>query len=581
MKYFEMVFIRQKSKHPEGEGEIEILAEGKTKKEAVESAKEALADYDPENHEFYRVPVAKEITEEEYNAEDDEESEEEGNPEDNDTFYDDLDGEPEETTTSAAEQMREPEIEVLLFDEVPDIPVMIKVTSTWNEHKFNHTFIVKVVTEGNAYVDHSKAEGYTNFAACCNDAFEMVDDILVQNKSAHPKSIQQLDELLKVFGASDDAGFVGRHRSPIDFGLNKIAQAEKCVIELSSGEVIEKLSVDKDTEEKFKGLDDDFSFSDDDDEMNFDEPEGDAHLQVDIEEVIAESEPVALTVADVNAMIEELEPDGSFTLYDLPNDVYHGANGYSKSSLDIIAKDAGLLEWAKNAPEDEEKKATLDFGTAVHSCILEPDLYESDYAVMEKVNGATKEGKAYKAKFLADREQDGLEVLTAEEDKKIRLMSGSLKAHPKAAQLLKNGAAEVSIFWRDPETGIVFKIRCDWLTKLGDTPFIFDVKTCDNPELFEKSVAEYRYHVQDAFYSWVFESAMKVAPIFSFGVVGKHINCGKYPVRLLLLDPKDKLEGAAKCEEAIETLVECINTDRWGGFEIITRPAWAKKNDIT
>lgn len=609
MKYFDMKFIRQSSKHPDGEGEFSILIEGKTKKAAIDSAKQWLKDeHDPENHAFYRVPVATEITEEEYNAEEEaeeeetgeEEAAESGNPEDNETLYQEFDVVEDETpeqrsAREAAEkataegkkaELRKPEFEYLLFVPVPSLPILITIRSVVADDKFQHTATVKVVADGNGYIDQLPST-YENFQACVDEALDLVDDMLMEARNAHSLLEADIKTALEFMGDDTD-GFIGRHRRTHDFAMQAIDKVEKCVITLSDGEVITALMDETGIEDVFMDDDEDMAFSDDDDDFNTDEfnesdplQEGDAHLQVDLEEAIADQKLSEITVEKLNAMIAALGPDESFTLYNLDNDVYHKADGYSNSSLGIIAKDAGLLEWAKNAPRDTEKEKELNVGTAVHACVLEPDLYKMNYVVRMKINKATKEGKLYHSKFDSAREIDGLEELTEDEAKKFSLMAGSLRAHPKAAQLLSSGNAEVSLFWHDPDTGIVFKIRMDWLTKIGMNPVIFDVKTIDKPDQFEKSVEEFGYHRQDAFYSKVFYGAHKVAPVFCFGVMGKHINCGKYPVRMCLLDDSDKIEGLAKANAAIDILVECLKTDRWGGFELVTRPQWAKKNDIT
>ena len=161
------------------------------------------------------------------------------------------------------------------------------------------------------------------------------------------------------------------------------------------------------------------------------------------------------------------------------------------------------------------------------------------------------------------------------------MMKQSVFAHPTAEKLLASGIAEQSIFYKWSETNILFKIRPDWITNLNGVLFIVDLKSTEKTDDFDKSVSDYGYYLQDAFYSLIYERALKELPNFVFIVGGKHINCGRYPVRAVVLDSDDKSEGMARVLANIETLSECLETDQWGGFETITRPHWAKKNDIT
>ena len=61
--------------------------------------------------------------------------------------------------------------------------------------------------------------------------------------------------------------------------------------------------------------------------------------------------------------------------YDLSNRDYHRDDSISKSGLDLIDENPSQLIWSKNAPRDVEKEKPLDFGTAVHTLLLEPEKF--------------------------------------------------------------------------------------------------------------------------------------------------------------------------------------------------------------
>ncbi|EPW7384769.1 PD-(D/E)XK nuclease-like domain-containing protein [Vibrio cholerae] len=291
---------------------------------------------------------------------------------------------------------------------------------------------------------------------------------------------------------------------------------------------------------------------------------------------------------DLNEKIDALALGESLVIDDLSNNLYHASKGYSKSSLDIIEQDPSLLEWQKNCPVDEEKLDSLDVGSAHHTLIIEPHKFDLEYAVEppvlnEKGEPTTKANSFWKKTFSEFLEQNkGKTIITHDEYRYLILMKGSVFAHPRAKILFTHptGKAETSIYWRDPETGIVFKIRTDWTCQINGIHFIVDVKSTPDADDFEKSVGEYRYHVQDAFYTWVYTNVFGVEPVFAFCPTSKKVNCGRYKTRLVVLHESDKAEGKAQFQKNIRTLTGCIETGNWGGFEEITRPNYQKKNDL-
>lgn len=260
----------------------------------------------------------------------------------------------------------------------------------------------------------------------------------------------------------------------------------------------------------------------------------------------------------------------------LANDQYHLGPGVSKSQLDLIRKAPSLLQWSKAAPEDEEKKASLNIGDAVHALLLEPDRFRAEYAIGPKdAPRNTKAGKERWAKFEAGL-REGQTVLTADEGHKIELIYGSVMAHPHARWIIEaKGDAEASIYWRDPETGLLCRCRPDKLIR--DHGWIVDLKTTADMSKFSRSVWDYRYHVQDAFYSEGYKQHFGEQPAgFLFLVVSTSIECGKYPVRLFCLDIEAKQRGHEEMREDLATLAECEATGTFPAIETLSLPHWVR-----
>ncbi|ELM7533720.1 PD-(D/E)XK nuclease-like domain-containing protein, partial [Salmonella enterica] len=186
--------------------------------------------------------------------------------------------------------------------------------------------------------------------------------------------------------------------------------------------------------------------------------------------------------------------------YDIPNEAYHAGPGVSKSQLDDIADTPAIYLWRKNAPVDTEKTKSLDTGTAFHCRVLEPEEFSKRFIIAPEFNRRTSAGKEEEKTFLEECARPGRTVLTAEEGRKIELMYQSVMALPLGQWLVESaGYAESSVYWEDPETGILCRCRPDKI--IPEFHWIMDVKTTADIQRFRTAYYDYRYHVQDAFYS--------------------------------------------------------------------------------
>ncbi|EPR6779116.1 exodeoxyribonuclease VIII, partial [Salmonella enterica subsp. enterica serovar Cerro] len=211
--------------------------------------------------------------------------------------------------------------------------------------------------------------------------------------------------------------------------------------------------------------------------------------------------------------------------YDIPNEAYHAGPGVSKSQLDDIADTPAIYLWRKNAPVDTEKTKTLDTGTAFHCRILEPEEFSKRFIIAPEFNRRTSAGKEEEKTFLEECARTGRTVLTAEEGRKIELMYQSVMALPLGQWLVESaGYAESSVYWEDPETGILCRCRPDKI--IPEFHWIMDVKTTADIQRFRTAYYDYRYHVQDAFYSDGYRAQFGEIPTFVFLVASTTAECG-------------------------------------------------------
>ncbi len=180
---------------------------------------------------------------------------------------------------------------------------------------------------------------------------------------------------------------------------------------------------------------------------------------------------------------------------DVPNEEYHASKGISKSGLDLINRSPAHFKYA---PSFKTTQA-MRMGTAIHTAVLEPARFEAEYMLLDNVTDKRK------SEYKEAVKQFGYEnVLTTTEADKVKGMQEAINANADAFSLLDmTGNAEVSIYAIEPETGVQVKCRFDYLRT--DDIAVDLKKTQDaRADKFSKSIADYRYHVQAAFYSDVY-----------------------------------------------------------------------------
>ena len=266
-------------------------------------------------------------------------------------------------------------------------------------------------------------------------------------------------------------------------------------------------------------------------------------------------------------------------LVDQTNDQYHSGPGISKSHLDAIASGSPLHYWHKYINpyrKPHAPTAEMIMGSAVHTAVLEPDLFTSEVIESPGFDRRTKNGKAGYEEFYA--QHAGKIVLEPADFLTCLRIRDAVHRHPVAAGLLRGGKAEQSFYAYDQDTGELIKCRTDYIHDSGE--MIVDVKTTKDasPEGFGKSVANMRYTVQTAWYNRVLDAAFGEHPgNWVFLAVEKE---PPYAIGLYFTE-RDHVERAAiAAQRDFEKIVSCRRAGHWPdwGWEPrpIALPGWSK-----
>lgn len=196
----------------------------------------------------------------------------------------------------------------------------------------------------------------------------------------------------------------------------------------------------------------------------------------------------------------------------MTNAEYHARGEISKSDLDLLAKSPLLLKMKKDGLYKSEATPSQILGSATHKLVLEPNDFNSEFAIEPKCDRRTKDGKAEYEAFI--NENQGKTILKAEIYEIAKQISDSVLQMKATAKFLKNGKAEQSYF--SEINGVKVKCRPDFYNEnLG---LIIDLKTTSDasPQGFSKSIANFNYHIQNAFYSDILQSLGKKVNKFLF-----------------------------------------------------------------
>jgi hypothetical protein len=276
--------------------------------------------------------------------------------------------------------------------------------------------------------------------------------------------------------------------------------------------------------------------------------------------------------------------------YSLTNEEYHSdTSRISKSGLDCIEKSPlhyhyRYLDPLRKADREKEWQKT---GSAVGMAIAEPEVFEQTYAmvddaeIIKEIGGARPTSTKKYAEWMEGRvkELEGKKILTPAEYTEFIAMRDAAHKNKAVKFLLKQGQAERSFYFTDPVTGAQCRIRPDWLADF--VGWIVDIKTSvdASPGSFSRSVAKYRYHVQDPFYSDGMSLNGFKPKGFAFIVVEK---TPPHPVGVYFLPLDAKEQGRKEISRNLKEYAKCLETGKWPGYvdetlHEISLPPWAFK----
>lgn len=279
---------------------------------------------------------------------------------------------------------------------------------------------------------------------------------------------------------------------------------------------------------------------------------------------------------------------------DIDNDAYHAGPGVSKSHLDLIAKKSPLHYWDRYINPDrepEEKTVPMIFGQATHFAILQPNLFET--RVVRGLGHARRSNADKQVWKEFEEENVGNYIVSDDTYDNIRYIRDAVWDDPACAGLLSAIIPEQSVYAMrtitdeegvelvdqhgDPLQGLT-KAQLDGLSGWD---YILDLKSTEDASetAFMKSMANYRYDVQQAWYQSVMDNAFGRHPDHFFFLCFEKVR--PFATGIYGISKTDILMANQACQRDFSKIERCRRDNHWPTYsskpKTLSLPGWYRR----
>ena len=268
----------------------------------------------------------------------------------------------------------------------------------------------------------------------------------------------------------------------------------------------------------------------------------------------------------------------------LPEKEYHASEGVSKSDMNQILRSPA--HWKSPDPPDTE---AMEFGSAMHPGILEPDRFKKEFVVYPAncLVGSGEGQRSRKKDFDDAVAANKQTVIKPDCMDQITAMKDAILLNPdvKELQLLEGGESELSAYYHDTDFEVLTRIRIDYLNP--NTHRLADVKsTTDAREHKFTGIAyDKGYQIQAGHYLYTTTRLTNVThDEFYFIAVERPKVKGQYVgVMVYRADNEMITNGLLQRSRALTIYKECVKADQWSGYppgvRPLSLPGWVRRKE--
>lgn len=253
-------------------------------------------------------------------------------------------------------------------------------------------------------------------------------------------------------------------------------------------------------------------------------------------------------------------------------EAYHNDPGVSRSDIIEFEKSpAHFLYWRKNSKEPSQ---AMNFGTAYHLAILEPEAFERYVGVLN--DSVKAEDKAWNSKKNQEAKNEFFAntpvVITEDEYDIICRMRDVLYSKQYILDYLKSDMGQPEVERYGWLNGIKLRCKIDW----RDPGFNVDLKTARSAEIehFRNVIVNQKYYKQAGIYTDIdcqFETDLNDPKPFGFIAQEKD---PPYEVSLHWINHELIAQGIMEYRQIVREIKQCFDHDVYPGYDY-----WSKELD--
>ena len=259
----------------------------------------------------------------------------------------------------------------------------------------------------------------------------------------------------------------------------------------------------------------------------------------------------------------------------LTNEEYHSHEALSSSNIKVMAKSPLHFKHFVFNGNKQETTDAMEFGTLLHSAILENKI---DYVVGPDVSRATKEWKEFV------KQNEGKKVLKPDDAKMIEDMHEVAKSNVYLQNLLSEALIEQSFFCEFQ--GIYMKARPDFMVKLDNGMYIIgDYKstTTASKEGFTRKIFDLDYHISAIHYMTVLSQVLQVPLDKIIFIWVAQEKTAPYVISIFDMSTEMFDYSLSQYQMLLNKIQLCNETQTWPAYqediESIALPKWISWNE--
>ncbi len=208
--------------------------------------------------------------------------------------------------------------------------------------------------------------------------------------------------------------------------------------------------------------------------------------------------------------------------------------------------------------KEVETTEQMKIGTAVHTALLEPELYSSSIGFLPDVDGRTTEGKAIKKAF--EEKYAGKTILKAASEEIVNRAVSAVANSDEWKAIKASPSTRYELVVMAELAGVACKARLDLVDV--ENGIIRDIKTCDDAGIqkFCYTIKDRLYWVQAGFYTLMAERMYNKEFNFEFIAVE---TSDPSTAQFHAVDPEELHWWKVYVSDMLAKYNECVKTNTW------------------